>query len=361
MPLSFRNLLDLARLPYFEVRDGRLSLADASLGPVVDCHAHLALAYGPRSARAAARGDWRGFVDLERETPEVELYLRADEPVDLDVYMNRNFAPRDLAAIERDMTRDAFGPRGMRATHTLPNLRRTMRDVGVAASVLLPIDFPFWSRNSERWLDLTRGDGAFVCFGSVHPYRRRMREQVDALVARGARGLKFHPAVQLVAPDDRRAMKLYRACAAHAVPILYHCGPVDVETRLGRRLCQVKRYERAIAENPDVDFVLGHSGALQVEQAIAYASKYDNVYYEVASQSLTSVERLLDSVPEGRLMTGSDWPFYHPATAIAKVLLATEKHGARARRAVLYDNAARLFRLPPREERWGASPASRTS
>ena len=46
-------------------------------------------------------------------------------------------------------------------------------------------------------------------------------------------------------------------------------------------------------------------------------------------------------------MTGSDWPFYHPAIPIAKVLIATEKD-QKARRAVLYENAARLFGLPPR-------------
>ncbi len=333
---QFANLLDLARLPYFEVKEGRLVLADASLGPVVDCHTHLALAYGPRPPN----------VDLLRETPNVELYLRGDKPIDFDVYMNKNFAPHDLHAIERDMTKDSFGAGGMRATHTLPNLIRHMRDVGVTQSLLLPIDFPFWSKNSERWLALTAGKGEIVCFGSVHPYQLGMRRRVKKLADMGARGLKFHPAVMLVGPDEKRAMKLYRYCAEYKLPVLFHCGPVDIETRLGRRKCQVRRYEKAIAENPDVDFVLGHAGALQYEEAIGFAKKYPNVYYEIASQSLPAVERLVGELPEGRLMMGSDWPFYHPAIGIAKMLLATES-APKARRAVLYDNAARLFRLPP--------------
>ncbi len=334
MKYQFDNLLDLARLPYFEVKNGRLALADAALGPVVDCHTHLALAYGPRPAK----------IDLMKETPNVEIYLRGDKPIDFDVYMNRNFAPHDLKAIERDMTKDAFGAGGMRATHTLPNLIREMSDVGVTQSVLLPIDFPFWSKNSERWLQITAGKGEIVCFGSVHPLEPRLRRQVRKLAEMGARGLKYHPAVQLVGPDHPRAMKLFRLCAEYKLPVLFHCGPVDIETRLGRRLSQVRRYERAVAENPDVDFVLGHSGALQMEEAIPFARKYPNVYYEIASQSLPSVERLIDVLPEGRLMTGSDWPFYHPATSIAKVLIATEK-APKARRAVLYENAARLFQL----------------
>lgn len=328
------NLFDLARLPWFDVRGGRLVLVDESVGPIFDCHTHLALAYGWR----------RPAVDLEAETPSVELYLRADKPIDLDVYMNRNFAPHDLHDIEHDMTREVFGGGGLRATHTLPNLVAHMRDVGVTASALLPIDFPFWSTNSERWLELTRGRTDIVCFGSVHPYSRNLRAKVKRLATAGARGLKFHPAVQLVAPDDRRAMALFRCCAEHHLPVLFHCGPVGIEPRIGRRLCQVHRYERALAENPDVDFVLGHAGALQMEDAIAFARKYPNVYYEIASQSLPAVRRLIDALPEGRLMMGSDWPFYHPAIGIAKVLIATE-HSDSMRRAVLHDNAARLFRL----------------
>ncbi len=346
-PPTFRNLLDLARLPYFEVKDGGLVLADPSLGPTVDVHTHLALSYVRKPT-----------VDLGRETPSAELYLRADKPIDFGVYMNRNFAPYDLAAIEHDMTREVLGPNGMRATHTLPNLLRDMRNLGVSQCVLLPIDFPFLSENSETWLNLTRGNEHVVCFGSVHPYRRDVRGQVHKLASMGARGLKFHPAVQLVAADDRRAMKLYKLCADYKLPILYHCGPVDIETRLGRRLSQVRRYERAIAENPGCTFVLGHSGALQMDEAIAFSRKYDNVYYEIASQSLPAVERLVAELPPGRLMTGSDWPFYHPAVPIAKVLLATEGDEA-ARRAVLYDNAARLFGLRPPENLDVRTPAAR--
>ena len=224
-PTKFDNLFDLARLPYFEMRQGRLMLADPALGPVVDCHTHLALSYGPRPPK----------VDLLAETPNVERYLRVDKPIDFDVYMNKNFAPHDLHAIERDMTKDTFGPGGMRATHTLPNLMRHMSDVGVTQSLLLPIDFPFWSKNSESWLGLTAGKGEIVCFGSVHPFQPRMRQKVSKLAEMGARGLKFHPAVQLVGPDEKRAMKLYRVCAEYKLPILFHCGPVDIETRIGRR------------------------------------------------------------------------------------------------------------------------------
>ena len=49
-------------------------------------------------------------------------------------------------------------------------------------------------------------------------------------------------------------------------------------------------------------------------------------------------------VPADRVLYGTDWPFYHQALTLARVLIATEDDRG-LRRAVLHDNAARLFGL----------------
>ena len=42
----FKNYNDLSRLQYFSIRDGRLTLDNkAEIGPIIDIHTHLALAY----------------------------------------------------------------------------------------------------------------------------------------------------------------------------------------------------------------------------------------------------------------------------------------------------------------------------
>ena len=82
-----------------------------------------------------------------------------------------------------------------------------------------------------------------------------------------------------------------------------------------------------------------------MDQALAYAKQHSNVYLELASQSVTNVKRILDEAPIDRVMMGSDWPFYHQATSLAKVLIATEGRSAEVRSSVLHDNAARLFGL----------------
>jgi predicted TIM-barrel fold metal-dependent hydrolase len=325
----FADTYSLARLPYFELSDGRLRL-DPALGPVVDVHTHLALDFAT------------GNVDLGAAHDRVEHYLDQSRPLDLDVYINKNFSPEDLRKMERDLGLLGFTSRGMRATHTVPNLAREMTELCVETSVLLPIDLPFISKNSERWLAASRAREGFICFGSVHPLQPNLERRLDELVALGARGMKMHPAVQMMPPDHPRTLRLVKGCGDRGIPLFFHCGPVEIEHALGRRFSQVYRYEKAIAENPHTTIILGHSGALQMELAIAFANRYPNVWLETASQSLTNHRRLVAEAPSDRLLVGSDWPFYHQSTTIVKALLATEGE-PRIRKQMLSENARRLF------------------
>ncbi len=325
----FADHYALARLPYFELRDGRLRL-DPSLGPVIDVHTHLALDF------------ITGHVDHRAAHERVEHYLDQSRPLDLDIYINKNFSPEDLKKMERDLGLLGFTSHGMRATHTIANLAREMTELSVETSVLLPIDFPYLSKNSERWLEVARARADFICFGSIHPLHPNLEARLDELIALGARGIKMHPAVQIIPPDHPRTVRLVKACGERGVPLFFHCGPVEIEHALGRRFSQVRRYEKAIAENPDTTIVLGHSGALQMEQALAFANRYPNVWLETASQSLTNHRKLVVEAPSDRLLLGSDWPFYHQSTTIVKALLATEGEPA-IRRKLLSENAKRLF------------------
>ena len=331
----FEGLSALSTLPYFALSDERRLVASGpSYGPIIDMHSHLALAYVLPMR-----------LDLQRPAPETEHYLPSCCRLDLDVYINRNFTKPALAEMTRDLTLGSLTRGGMRKTHTVPNIVREMNELGIARSIILPIDFPVLSDNAGAALSAVRATEQLVPFGSVHPYAHDVAKKLDEQMARGARGIKVHPAVQCIRPDDSRAMKLYRLCGERGLPIFWHCGPVDIETRYGRYCSQVKWYEKPIAENPQTTFVLGHSGALQMEQALALQRRYSNVWLETSSQSLTNVRTIATQADVSRVVYGSDWPFYHQAIALAKVLLATDGRPD-ARRAILFGNAARLLGLP---------------
>ena len=326
--------LDLARLPFFEMKEGgRLALKDTSIGPIIDVHTHLAMAYVLPLR-----------VNLHEAIRPTEHYLpMRGRRIDLDIYVNKNFTKDDLRRLKRDLTLMSVTPWGMRRTHTIPNLTREMQDLCIAQSVSLPIDYPVLSSNAITFLTALHGNDAFITFGSVHPYASDVEGALDRHVRLGARGVKVHPAVQLIRPDNRRAMRLYRLCAERGLPVFFHCGPVGIEPRIGRRLSQVVYYEKPIAENQKTSFILGHSGALQMEKALDYCKRYPNVFMDITSQSLTNVRTILREADPDRVLFGSDWPFYHQAISLAKVLIATENDRA-LQRKVLYENATRLFR-----------------
>jgi uncharacterized protein len=334
-PSRFTSLLDLARLPWFTLSDeGRLVMNDEAVGPIADLHTHLALAYvRPQS------------VDLYKLHPETQHYLPSCCAIDLDVYANSNMSTDVVRALTRDLTWGSLGPRGMRRTHTVPNLLREMDETGIRASVLLPIDFPALSDNASVALTAAeRTTDKLLSFGSVHPFASDRERRLDAQLKRGARGIKVHPSVQLVRPDAHRARSLYAMCAERDMIVFWHCGPAGIEPRVGQYLTQVKFYEAPIAENPRTIFVLGHAGARQFEQALELQRAYPNVWLETSSQSLTNIRKIVARADLNRVVHGSDWPFYHPAISVSKVLIATEGRPD-IRHRILWANAARLLKI----------------
>ncbi len=332
-PTRFVRREALARLPWFDLKAGRVVLDDPKIGPIVDVHTHLALTFLRRRS-----------VELFAKPRPTEHYLPAERPLDLDVYCNRNFSPEDVAQLKFDLGLRCASSQGMRATHTVPNLLREMRELGIVCSLLLPIDLPGLSSNADVYLNVARRSPTLLSLGSVHPFDLDVPGRLERQARQGARGIKMHPAVQMIRPDHPRALQLYAHCADFDLPVLFHCGPVGIEGARARERCQLEHYYRAVREHPRTRFVLGHAGALQMEQALELAVSFPNVYLEVSCQSLSNLRKILAEAPIERVLFGSDWPFYHQSIGLAKILMASAGQ-PHIRSLVLAENAARLFKL----------------
>jgi len=145
-------------------------------------------------------------------------------------------------------------------------------------------------------------------------------------------------------PDLPAARTLYALAARERIPVLWHCGPVGIELASARKFVQIPGYEAPLAAFPDTTFVLGHAGGLACDQAIQLQRRYANAYLEVSSISLSQMRQVIAEADLDRVVFGTDWPFYHHALPLAKVLVLTEGR-PEVRRKILHDNAARLLRL----------------
>jgi predicted TIM-barrel fold metal-dependent hydrolase len=340
--LHFRGYRGLAQLPYFELDgNGQLRVTVRDLPRIVDFHTHLgtALLFAPA-------------LDLQRRTPRVQYFLDCDRSqpgcdFDLDVYINANFTPAAHAELTRETLNELlFGGRAAQ-THTIPNLLAEMDAMGVEQAAVLAIatGLPFGDHLTETWMRAivqAHAGERLLPFASVHPRDGNWREKLRAFARRGARGVKIHPEMQRLFPDDPGAMEIYSECERLGLPVIFHAGRSGIEPQFMRQYAVMRRYVPPIETFPRVQFVLGHAGARGVAAAIPLAQRHSNVWLETAGQGVTQLHELLIQVGADKVIFGTDWPFYPVAATLAKVLIVTEGHPP-ARAAILRGNAERVF------------------
>ncbi|MEE2679019.1 MAG: amidohydrolase family protein [Myxococcota bacterium] len=338
--LRVRGYRGLAELPWFE-RDaaGELRLT-VDLPPGVDFHAHLGFFYFLAPAidyNAAAAPTQYGF-DCDAD-PHCVL--------DLDVYMNHFTTEKMQGELTSGFLRSFLLGSAAGRTHTLPNLRQEMDRNGIERAVLLPVrpGFPFRDDLTDPWLEAVAQSGSperFVVFGAVHPAEASAAAELDALADRGLRGVKLHPTMQRVAPDDPRAMALYEVCRDRNLIVFFHAGRAGVEPEFMQPYALMERYEAPVAEFPDVDFVFGHAGARDFEAALPVARGRRNVWMDAHGQGVRDIGRLVDAVGPERVLFGTDWPLFPQAASLAKLLIATRADAA-LRDRIFAENARELL------------------
>jgi hypothetical protein len=340
----YQGYRGLAALPWYELNEqGRLVLVDESVPSAIDVHAHLGMnmLFAPD-------------IDLASRTDRVEYMLDCDAtdpgcPLDLDVYINANFSDAALRRLQLMSLAQLFQGSGAAATHTIPNLLREMDDCRVEKAQILPIawDLPFGDALTENWMTAIEGaqaESRLLRGGSVVPGDTEAPEQLRMLVAQGIRMIKLHPTMQRFYPDDPVMAPIYETCGELGLPILFHGGRAGIEPEFSHKYALMRHYEGAIRDFPNVQFVMGHAGARDVNKAIPLAQKYANLSLGIHGQGVTKLDQLVNEVGSDKLLYGTDWPFYHLAATQAKVLMVTEQK-PEARYAILRGNAERLLGL----------------
>jgi hypothetical protein len=340
----YKGYRGLADLPYFELDEsGTLRCTVEDLPPVLDIHAHLgmSLLFAPQLDLQAKHERIEHLLDWEDDDPDALL--------DLDMYINGNFTPADLRELQYDSVTQLLWGSRKAAMHTVPNLVAEMDATKVTQAMILPIAFglPFGDDLTDVFMQAIDEAGAgerLLPGASVHPSDSHAAEKLARYAAAGARMVKLHPAMGRYFPDDESMFPIYRACDELGLPVIFHGGRAGIEPKSMHKYTLMRHYEGAFRAFPNVQFVLGHAGARDAEDAIKLADRHPNLWFDSHGQGVTMLSRMLDEIGSERLLYGTDWPFYHLASALAKVLLVTEGRPT-DRYNLLYGNAARLLKL----------------
>jgi predicted TIM-barrel fold metal-dependent hydrolase len=188
--------------------------------------------------------------------------------------------------------------------------------------------------------------GRLIPFASINPFvENDLGAELDRLVSEyGFGGIKVYPVYQHHYPNEARMYPLYAKAQELKLAVLVHTGSSvfkGARIKYGDPLL----LDDVAIDFPDLTILMAHAGRpFWYEQAFWMARRHKNVFMEVSglpAKNLLKYFPRLEMLAD-KVIYGSDWPgnpdLRRNVDAI-KTLPISEK----AKRAILYENAARIL------------------
>lgn len=187
----------------------------------------------------------------------------------------------------------------------------------------------------------------FVGVGSVDISKpmaavREIRRCVQEL---GFKAIRVLPWLWELPPTDRRFYPVYTACVELGVPFctqIGHTGPL-MSSEVGRPIY----LDQVALDFPELTIVGGHIGYPWTEEAIAVATKHENVYIDTSAYTVKRYPAALVEFMRGhgrhKVLFGTNYPMIMPAKALDGIDTLGLDDEAKA--LFLGGNAQRVFKL----------------
>lgn len=180
-------------------------------------------------------------------------------------------------------------------------------------------------------------------------------DHVRDAIAAGARIFKVHPQVGGFAPDADGLDPVWGLLADAGLPVVVHAGHAPV----GTAHTGPEPIGRVLARHPRLTAIIAHLGAPDYLPFLDLAERHERVALDTTMVFTSFFDRLVPfpdaALPRlrdlglaGKVLLGSDYPNLPYPYAEQLTGLAELDLGADWLRAVCWDNAARMFALPPR-------------
>jgi len=198
-------------------------------------------------------------------------------------------------------------------------------------------------------------DDVLIPFVSIDPHRANAAEEARRLIAKGARGFKFHPNLQAFFPNDRLAYPLYEVIAGAGLPALFHTGHSGIGSGMpgggGIRLkySNPMHVDDVAVDFPHLPIVLAHPSFPWQEEALSVAMHKAQVHIDLSGWAPKLFPPILVQYMNGplrhKMLFGSDYPVLTPDRWLAEFAELSIRDEVRP--LVLKQNAVRLLKLDP--------------
>lgn len=241
----------------------------------------------------------------------------------------------------------------IRYRHAEEERVQRLRDLGVLAftSMLYP-----HKPGMAAWLNAWAADFAArtpECLHTATFYPEAgASDYVKAALDRGARVFKAHVQVGDYDPTDPLLDPVWGVLSDAGVPTVIHCGSGPAPGRF----TGPAPIRRVLARHPRLPLIIAHMGMPEYDAFLELAAKHDRVHLDTTMSFTPFIDELMPMAPEtiarlpdlgDRILFGSDFPnIPHSYTEAVHSVLDLGL-GDEWNRAILHDNAARLFELRP--------------
>ena len=189
--------------------------------------------------------------------------------------------------------------------------------------------------------------GRFIGVGSVDISKpmaavREIRRCVQEL---GFKAIRILPWLWELPPTDRRFYPVYTACCELGVPFctqIGHTGPL-MPSEVGRPIY----LDQVALDFPELSIVAGHIGYPWTEEAIAVATKHENVYIDTSAYTVkrypAALVEFMRTHGRHKVLFGTNYPMIMPVQALQG--LDTLGLDAQALALFLGGNTQRVYKL----------------
>jgi predicted TIM-barrel fold metal-dependent hydrolase len=192
----------------------------------------------------------------------------------------------------------------------------------------------------------------FSGLAGIDPFRgmQGLRDLESAVRDYGFVGAHLYPHWFGLAPDDAKYYPYYAKCCELDIPIMMQVGQNLIYSR-ERRLRSVGRpicLDQVACDFPELKLLGIHIGVPWTDEMIAMAWKHENVFIGVDAYAPKhwppQLVQYLNTYGRNKVLFGTDWPVIDPERAVQEV--DDLKLRPETMRALMRDNALRVFRLP---------------
>lgn len=252
-----------------------------------------------------------------------------------------NFAERAMSVLSQKANV------GHAAPATLQGLLSTMDECGVDRSVVLNIVTKESQHENVLRFAKEIDSERIISFGSVLPSSVYALEYVWKISDEELKGIKFHPALQRIYPDDEQYFPIYDLARALNLILTFHVG---FDPSYPSELDATPESMIKIAKNfPGLRIVAAHLGGLKMaKEVLEVLAGQTDVFLDTAFCSDPWLDRglfeeIIRKHGADKILFGSDYPWHLPSQEIS--LIRSLDISEEEKDMILGMNAIRLLGL----------------